>query len=243
MPRDMHWDYVIILAVLGILVPWRSRARIQTLLQADSRMRIDRIRLYISTIMFQWTVSALVVWRWISHGQSLLGLALARPDVRRAILTVAVLSALLVVNQLLGMRRLASLPSEERGIVGRIAEKLVPQTPAEKWAGLVLVMSVATCEELIYRGFVQGLFESWLSAVWAGVIVSALFFAAAHWYQGRRGVLTTLIVGLIFSVVRVWTGSLLPSTMIHFVVDFSAGVASMRLAASGAELEGNAYEK
>jgi uncharacterized protein len=232
MRRDMHWDYIVVLVVLGVLVPWRSRARIQALLAPDSTLSTNRIRVYLSTIAFQWAVAAIVAWRWFRHGGSVQDLGIMLPNERRAMVTVTLLSLLLIFNQIVGLRRLADLPREKRGIVGRLAEKLVPRTFSEKCVASVLVVTVAICEELIYRGFVQGLFQTWLSAVWAGVVISAVFFAVAHLYQGRRGLITTFAVGLIFSGVRVWTGSLLPSAIIHFVVDFTAGAASARLVAS-----------
>ncbi|MGB6235307.1 MAG: CPBP family intramembrane glutamic endopeptidase, partial [Candidatus Acidiferrales bacterium] len=92
-----------------------------------------------------------------------------------------------------------------------------------------LVFTVAVCEEFIYRGFIEGLFQQMFSSVVLGALISASLFAIAHLYQGRRGILTTFVVGLVFSVVRIWTGSLWPSILIHFAVDFAAGLASSRL--------------
>ncbi|MGB6484548.1 MAG: CPBP family intramembrane glutamic endopeptidase [Candidatus Acidiferrales bacterium] len=147
----------------------------------------------------------------------------------RAIIATVVLSGLLVLNQVFGIRRLASLPTEKRGLVAQLAEKLLPRTRKERFVAIALVLTVAACEELIYRGFIQTLFQQVLSSPLAGALVSAVFFAVAHLYQGRRGILTTFVVGLLFSGVRIWTGSLWPSMLIHFAVDFAAGVASSRL--------------
>lgn len=227
----MHLDYIVILVVLGCLVPWRSRARIQMLLRMDSRLPTDRLHLYFATIAFQWAISAVVVWRWISHGRSLSDLGIDLPHEGPAVIAVVLLSTPLILNQIIGMRRLAGLPREKRGMIGQLTEKLAPRTSIEKCVAVALVVSVAICEELIYRGFVQELFQSWLSMLWTGMLVSSVFFAIAHLYQGRRGMLTTFVVGLIFSAVRAWTGSLLPSAVVHFVVDFTAGMASTRLIA------------
>jgi uncharacterized protein len=87
------------------------------------------------------------------------------------------------------------------------------------------VITVAFCEELIYRGFAQRVFQDWSagSAV-AAIAGSAALFAVAHLYQGPRGVVTTCIVGLLFSSVRFWTGSLLPTLVAHFITDITAGL-------------------
>jgi len=44
----------------------------------------------------------------------------------------------------------------------------------------------------------------------------------AHTYQGPAGVLKTGIAGLLFSLVYVCTGSLLPGILLHFIMDYSA---------------------
>jgi len=45
----------------------------------------------------------------------------------------------------------------------------------------------------------------------------------AHLYQGRRGILTTFVVGLLFAAIRSWTGSLLAPFGAHFLADLTAG--------------------
>ncbi len=225
----MHWDYVVILAILAFVVPWRSQARVRMLLQSSALGPSERIGLYLSTIVFQWAVSGAIAWRCLAHSLTLGELGITLPDVPRAITATAVLSALLVLNQIFGIRRLAGLPVEKRGLVAQLAEKLLPRTRKETLTAVALVLTVAACEEFIYRGFIESLFQQVLSSALAGALISAGLFALAHLYQGRRGILTTFIVGLAFSAVRIWTGSLWPSMIIHFAVDFAAGVASFRM--------------
>ena len=138
------------------------------------------------------------------------------------------LSGVLVLNQILGVKRLSRLSIQHRGIPGRLAEILLPQTRGERWIGLVLVSTVAVCEEIIYRGFVEYVFQLTPSAVLLGAVSSSVFFAAAHLYQGRKGLIATFIVGLLLSMARVWSATLLAPVVIHFAVDFSAAVALLR---------------
>jgi uncharacterized protein len=225
----MHWDYAVVLVILAFIVPWRSRARVRMLLQSATLASEERISLYLSTIVFQWALSGLICWRWVAHGDTIMQLGIRFPNLPRAIVAAIGLSTLLVLNQIFGIRRLASLPRERRGLVAQLAEKLLPKTRREVFAAIGLVLTVAACEEFIYRGFIEGLFQQIFSSVSAGAVISAGLFAIAHLYQGRRGILTTFVVGLVFSAVRIWTGSLWPSILIHFAVDFVAGVASSRL--------------
>lgn len=225
----MHWDYVAILFVLGVIVPWRGRARVIALLQSKSMESGERISLYASTIAFQWAISLVIIWRCRKHGLGFADLGIALPHAARGLIVAAAISAVLALNQVFGVLRLAHLPVEKRGIVGQIAERLLPRARVEKWAAVALLLTVSICEEFVYRGFIQSLFQIALQSPAAGAVISSGFFALAHAYQGKRGVITTFAVGLIFSVVRLWTGSLVPSMIIHFAVDFSAGVASSRL--------------
>jgi membrane protease YdiL (CAAX protease family) len=58
----------------------------------------------------------------------------------------------------------------------------------------------------------------------ASAILSSAMFALAHYYQGRRGVITTFVVGLAFATTRIWTGSLVPVVFAHIGVDLIAGL-------------------
>lgn len=224
----MHWDYVIILICLGALVPWRSRAHVRKLLESPTLASTPRLNLYLSTIAFQSAVVALIVWRFAVHRGELSVFGFMFPHPLRAIVATICISVLLMLNQVLGVKRLSGLPIGKRGTVGRLAEALLPRNRRERWAALALVVTVALCEEFIYRGFVEYLFQSTLRSVALGAVISAIFFAVAHLYQGTRGLIATFVVGLILSATRIWTASLLTPIVIHFVVDFTAGVAALR---------------
>lgn len=226
----MHWDYIAILAFLGLIVPWRGLSRLKVMLHSEVTGR-DRVILYTSTIAFQWGISAIIAWRCFAGGLDRQDLGLEIVRWPREVVAVLVVSTLLVANQIIGVRHLASKPVEKRGLIGRLAEKLLPRVRREKELAVLLVFTVAICEELIYRGFVEAWFQGLASSVVAGAVISAAFFALAHLYQGRRGMLMTFLVGLVLSGVRIWTGSLLPCIVIHFAVDLSAGMASYRLLA------------
>jgi membrane protease YdiL (CAAX protease family) len=221
----MHWDFALILVFLGAAVPWLGRRRIRQLMQAPQTTKMDRLALYASTIAFQWFAAAIVLWRTRAHGirAAQLGLAIPRPE-----LTVAagiVLCALVLVNQILSLRRLTARPAELEGVIPQLALKIFPQDDIERLAFFALVVTVASCEELIYRGFIQHIFLVWpADSLLLAILGSAAFFALAHLYQGRRGLASTFIVGILFSAIRAWTGSLLAPFVAHFLADFTVGL-------------------
>ncbi|MHB8541098.1 MAG: CPBP family intramembrane glutamic endopeptidase [Candidatus Acidiferrales bacterium] len=226
---NMHWDYILILVVLAVVVPWRSSSRIRALLDGPELASTERILLYLSTISFQWVAVAVILWRCRAHDLSWAALGIALPHPFRAAAVAVGVSAVLVFNQIYGIRRVATLPYENRGLVAKLAERLLPRVSNEIFVAILLVTTVAVCEEFIYRGFVEAIFADVFSgSALAGAIISAAFFSLAHLYQGRKGLVTTFAVGLIFSAARIWTGSLLPSIVIHFAVDFAVGLAAMK---------------
>src|SRR5262249_40468022 len=59
----MPWDAWLIFLFLGVVVPWRGRARMQQLLAMEHVGTAERITLYATTIAFQWAIVAVVAWR------------------------------------------------------------------------------------------------------------------------------------------------------------------------------------
>jgi len=228
----VHWDFALILLVLATAVPLLGRRRIRKLMEASSTTKTDRLVLYASTIAFQWIAVAIIFWRTQAHNLSPASLGLAVPKPGLAVLTAILLSALILVNQIVALRRLKDHPeSSSHGILPHLALKVFPQDTVERLGFAALVATVSICEELIYRGFAQRVFRDWAGgmagaavAVVVGVIGSAIMFSLAHLYQGVRGLISTFVVGLLFSIVRAFTGSLVPASAAHFVADITAGL-------------------
>jgi membrane protease YdiL (CAAX protease family) len=233
----MHWDFALIFLFLGIAVPLLGRRRVHQLMQIPATSKEDRLALYATTMAFQWIASGIILWRSAAHGLGAwqLGLGLPRPV---ATLAVALgLTALVLLNQIVGLKKLAARPDASQGIVPQLAEKLFPQDNAERLAFFALVVTVAVCEEFIYRGFVQRVFQNLSGGrAYVAVIGSAALFALAHLYQGRRGLVSTFMVGLLFSTVTAITLSLMPSIAAHFAADLMAGLLAPKYLAAGRAL-------
>lgn len=221
----MYWDFALILFFLGVAVPLLGRRRVRQLMQLPATTKEDRLTLYASTIAFQWIAAGIILWRTAAHGirGPQLGLAIPLPALT-AVLAIA-LTALILFNQVVGLKRLATQPIANQGLVPQLAKKLFPQDNVERLAFFALVVTVAVCEEFIYRGFVQRVFQDLSGgSPYFAVAGSAIFFALAHLYQGRRGLISTFAVGIVFSTATAVTLCLLPSIIAHFLADFVAGI-------------------
>jgi membrane protease YdiL (CAAX protease family) len=221
----MHWDFAVILLFLGVAVPLLGRRRVRQLMLLPATTKDQRLALYASTIAFQWIATGIILWRTTARGFTAAQLGLTIPRPLLTMIVAAVLTALVLLNQIVGLRRLATSPAGGQGLVPQLALKLFPQDEVERLAFFALVVTVAVCEEFIYRGFIQEICRDLAGgSIYFAVVGSATFFALAHLYQGRRGLISTFLVGILFSATAAATGTLIPSIVAHFAADFCAGM-------------------
>jgi len=224
----LHWDFALIFFFLAIIVPGLGRRRVRVLLELPDTTKSDRLSLYASTITLQWVFAAVILWRVSHHSirPEQLGLRLAAVPVTCT--TSIVLSGAVLVLQLVSLRRLNSDPGASDSETVQIARKVFPRDMLERACFTALVCTVAICEEFIYRGFVQYVFQAWSGSLVAGIVGSSLLFSIAHLYQGKRGLVSTFGAGAIFAGVRAWTGTLIPTIFAHFVADLTIGLLAPR---------------
>ena len=227
------WDFILILIVLGVLVPWRGAVRVKRLLAQDALTTSQRLSLYASTIAFQWLLVAVILWRSFSRHLSPNELGLVVSGVWKTWSVALVVTGLLCMNQWAGVRKMARLPPSQRGFLFQFTQKIMPQHPSEAFVFVALACTAGLSEEFVYRGFVFAVFSrAFAETPFAGFFaaaVSSAWFAMAHLYQGRRGIITTFIVGLLFSILRIWTGNIMPAIAGHIGVDLVAGLYAPRV--------------
>ena len=224
----MPWDFWLIFLALGVLLPWRGRARMKKLLAMPVVGTLERLVLYASTITFQWLAVTVVAWRLWIHKYSAGQLGLAVPD-RLEIALASLAGALAIAAmQWLNLRRIGRIPVQSRGPLQAIAERILPQSSVELLPYLALAITAGVCEEFLYRGFVIAALSGFGLPGWSQVLISSLLFGLEHSYQGRGGMVMTLFVGLVFGVSRLSYHSLVPAIFWHSAADAVAGVAGMR---------------
>ena len=103
-----------------------------------------------------------------------------------------------------------------------VASRVLPRTPAEISAYLLLCATAGFCEEIIFRGYLQGQFTAWTGSAYAGLVLQALVFGLAHGYQGARLMTVIAVFGCLFGLLAQWRQSLRPGMIAHFLQDASA---------------------
>ena len=224
----MPWDILLIFFVLGVVVPWRGRAKLQHLLAKPHVEPGERLSLYRSTIAFQWLATAVAAWRAWAHGLSATQLGLVIPEGLTAIVIAILGAAVIVTLQWLNLRRMGRSPSPLRRPLQALAERILPQSTTELIPFFALSVTAGLCEEFLYRGFAMAVLSRAGLPVGVVILVSSVIFGLAHLYQGRAGFVSTLVLGILFGVSRAAFGSLLPGTVWHMGVDLVAGVAGPR---------------
>jgi membrane protease YdiL (CAAX protease family) len=224
----MPWDFWLIFAVLGVLLPWRGRMRLRKLLAAPQITTVERLALYASTVAFQWIVAGVAAWRAWARGlsKSELGL-IAHGSVRFAIVAI-VGAAALATLQWLNLRRMGRSSGKAREFMQALAERILPRSGNELVPYLALAATAGLCEEFLYRGFAMAALAKLGLHEWVVVLASSVLFGLAHLYQGRGGFVSTLVLGAVFGAARIAYDSLLPVMAWHFAIDTVAGIAGPR---------------
>ncbi len=232
----MPWDILLIFFVLGVIVPWRGRKRLQQLL---AKQRVDageRLSLYFSTIAFQWIAAAVAAWRAWAHGYTATQLGLVTPGRVRLFGITVCGAALIVTLQWLNLRRMGRSASPPRGPLQALAERILPQSRMELIPFLALAVTAGLCEEFLYRGFAMAVISRTGLPTGVVILLSSILFGLAHLYQGRAGFLSTMVLGILFGISRVMLGSLLPVIVWHIGVDVVAGTAGPKYLLTGKAL-------
>ena len=224
----MPWDFWLIFFILGVVLPWRGRHRMEHFMTLPQVTGRERLRLYFSTILFQWSLAAIVGWRAFARGltASQLGVQLGH---NQAMLLVALVGAVLIAAaHLMNMRRMgrAKHPAAEK--LRAMGARLFPRTAIELIFYILLAVTAGCCEEFVFRGFVIAALVRIHLASWVVVCLSAAMFGVAHLYQGKGGSAGTGILGIIFGSVRIGYHSLFPVVLWHTVLDVVAGIAGAK---------------
>lgn len=221
----MPWDFWLIIIVLGVVLPLRGRSRLQKLLALPQTTRRDRFALYASTIAFQWVAVAIVAWRSWARGLSLDELGLVIHGRTRIAIASIVGAATLGGLQWLNLRRMGRSSSKAREFMQALAERILPQSPVELVPYLSLAVTAGLCEEFLYRGFAMAALTRAGLPSWSVVLLSSVLFGLAHLYQGRGGLISTLVIGTVFGTARIAYDGMVPIMVWHFTVDAVAGLA------------------
>jgi uncharacterized protein len=222
----MPWDFWLIILFLSVVIPWRGYTRLRKLLAHPSVDTKEKLALYAMTIAFQWTLVGLVAWRSLVRGLTLQELGLSSSGWVGIVVSGVSGTFLIGALQWLNLRRIGKMEGEAPELLRKLASRLLPVTIVEYLPYSALAITAGVCEEFVYRGFAIAALSRAGLPLWMVVIVSSILFGLAHAYQGRGGIVSTGIFGVLLAIGRLWLGSLVPVMMWHAGLDLAAGIAA-----------------
>ena len=203
----------------------------------EGRLRSDpgaRRSFYVRLLILEWGLSLLALVVWLSApgvdaGQVGLRWPQQWPGPVTGLVVLLVLAFVVVSTRALrGGALLEAAEPVRRAGEGRHSEPaahatlaLLPRTPGERRLFTVVGVTAGVCEEWLYRGFFLAVVAALAGGLPTGllVVVAAVAFGLAHFYQGPVGILTTGLLGGVMAALYLQTGSLLLPVLLHAAID------------------------
>ncbi|MBS0381286.1 MAG: CPBP family intramembrane metalloprotease, partial [Proteobacteria bacterium] len=236
---------IALLALYLLLVePWLGRAAYRRMLAAlNAGDTGARLRFYLSWIWQGWAlvaVTLLVTLVLAGWAPARLGLQLPDwpylpaldSDALGGFAVGGAIGAALVIGLILGIgvaskrRRSGGAPDAATQRTPKLAGnrdllRMLPRTRNERFGFAALAVTAGIGEEVVWRGFGLTLLFALLPTMHPAVpiVLAALAFGFAHWYQGAIGVLATAVIGALLATLFWASGSLLWPMFIHVLID------------------------
>lgn len=220
----MNWTLVLAL-VIGVLYPMFF---VFTYKKTNSNIKKDgRFRLldYKQTIFIFWLLTLLILVNFYYSGSPAINLV---PNVTTIsiILTVIVLvlSRLQYKQSTVVNTEICKTSKEKMGDVFHF----LPSSKKEFRWFIFLSISAGICEEIIFRLFLVEFLKEH-SHIIVAVIVANVIFAMTHIGSGKRNLLSSFILGLLFSAIYYFTDNIWIAILFHTAIDINAGVMGYKI--------------
>jgi membrane protease YdiL (CAAX protease family) len=185
-----------------------------------------RLQLYNNTILTLWLVTIACTVLWVMSGMSLRELGLRLGEGWRFWLSWSVvgLAAGYMIISVLQVRFSPKARAAMRQQLGQAGDLglIHPETPREHGRFTWLAITAGITEEVLFRGFLIGVFAL-VFPLWLAALFAAGLFVLGHAYQGLRGMMRTLPITAILTLVYVVGDSLWPAITLHILCDVAAG--------------------
>jgi uncharacterized protein len=211
------WIFTFVLVVVFPILDYVLYRRLKSTMQ-----------IYIWNILALWSLTAACIWTSRMSHLTLSDLGEQTGNTFRTLVVCGIVAAifLLLVGVQQAQKKRATPEQLEKALAN--VKRLMPTNSTERAVWVVVSISAGVCEELLYRGWVLSLFGAALGSVWWGLLISSILFGFGHAYQGRNAIFATGVVGAVFGIVFVVTGSLIPGQLLHTAMDLNSGFAFRR---------------
>jgi len=222
LPTTLDHLLVALIVLVWPLVEWRWYYR-RSVRAVAAGVPGARLEIYRNIMLPSWAFTACVVGSWLMRARpwSALGLGAVGPRQVAIGLGFAVVGLGFLARQLrqiVGRPRMLALVRQKAAF----AAAMLPASEEDRRRWTLLSITAGFCEELLFRGYVF-----WYAAAATGtlgaILISSLLFGFVHLYMGRAQVPRNAIVGAVFALIVLASGSLWPAMLLHAALDWSSG--------------------
>lgn len=211
---------MVAVAVTGALLSSRGAAAIPS--RADPSSRITTV--YLPMLLVQWgllvyvcrigrprsALPSLLGKRWATLGRALADIALAASG------CLLVEASELVWARLFGVGQNAAML------------RILPDMGSERFAWVLVSVSVGFCEEVVYRGYLQMQLTAFTRSAILAMVLQAMLFGMAHGEQGLASAIRLAFYGFGLGALAAWRRTLLPGIICHIGIDLASGLLGSR---------------
>jgi membrane protease YdiL (CAAX protease family) len=106
---------------------------------------------------------------------------------------------------------------------------VIPHTPAQLPAWLLVSLVAGVGEEIIFRGYLLRQFTAWTGRVPIAIAAISLIFGVMHLYEGLPVVVALMLLSALYCIVTLHRGNLRAVIIAHTLQDFFAGVVGLMM--------------
>ncbi|MBB5997598.1 CPBP family intramembrane glutamic endopeptidase [Streptomonospora salina] len=215
------------------LLGWRSFARLRRTRERDPGALLRFYRLAIGVHLAGVAAIAAIVLSDPGIDRAHLGLRAPVAWFPLLAAVVGFVAALIIIRLLTRDRKASGTPAPAPlppiPDPAQSLAVLAPRGGRERLTAAALAVTAGVSEELLYRGLLVAFGAALGLPVWVAAAGSCLLFALAHLYQGWWGLVGPGLLGALFMVVYLGTGSLLIPIALHIGLELR----SLLLSGSG----------
>ncbi len=221
----MNTTTKILAVVVGILYP--IYCAICTLQSVKRITKDEKYRLadYFHTIFVFWILTVLIVVNFYIFKQPTLNFY------PKLTLINFLLMVLVFPFAILQYRSVGKITIND---VQNVKEKLkdiyyyLPKTLKELVVFILLSLSAGVCEEIIFRIFLFHFLNEYLYTIGA-IVLTNLIFAFTHIGNGNINLISSFMLGLLFSTIYYFTNNIWIAILLHISIDINTGLLGFRV--------------
>ncbi|AGA79925.1 CPBP family intramembrane glutamic endopeptidase [Echinicola vietnamensis] len=215
---------IILACLIGAIYPIYIVATHQ---KANNNIRQnEKYRLidYQKTLFIFWGLTLLILFNFIAYKQ---------PDLNfKPTLSLINLGLMILILGFAYFQYRASkiTPNDTNPIIEKLKDvyHYLPKSDKElKWF-MFLSISAGICEEIIFRLFLFEFLKESVNLIIAFTVTN-LIFAVTHIGSGKNNLLSSFILGLLFSAIYYFTDNIWIAIILHISIDVNAGILGYRV--------------